>query len=148
MSGFDELEGRALVVFDGHCELCNRSVRWLLRRDQGDQLRFAASESERVAELLARHGLEAADAFEGPGTILVVWDAGGPAEQVLTRSDAVAALLLQLPGPWPAVGSILKLIPRPLRELGYRIVARWRYRIWGRLESCPLPTAAERGWFL
>ena len=85
---------------------------------------------------------------DGPGTMLVVRDAGGAAEKVLVRSDAVVAVLRELPRPWPGVGVGLRWIPRAVRDLGYRLVARWRYRIWGRLESCPVPTAEERGRFL
>jgi len=83
-----------------------------------------------------------------PETILVVRNTGGAAESVLVRSDAVVALLRELPRPWPWVGVALRLIPQVLRDLGYRLVARWRYRIWGRLESCPMPSAEERERFL
>jgi predicted DCC family thiol-disulfide oxidoreductase YuxK len=140
--------GRLLVVFDGRCGFCNRAVRWFLRRDRRDRMRFVASESEKVAELLARQGIEAADSGSGPGTILVIEDADGPAEKLLNRSDAVVAMLSKLPRPWAAVGVGLKWVPRPVRDLGYRLIARWRYRIWGRLENCPLPTAEERERFL
>ena len=140
--------GRLLVVFDGRCGFCNRAVRWFLRRDRGDRLRFVASESEKVAKLLERHGVEAADSEAGPGSILVVVDADGAAEKLLDRSDAVVAMLRELPQPWAAVGVGLGWVPRALRDFGYGIVARWRYRIWGRLDSCPLPTAAERARFL
>jgi predicted DCC family thiol-disulfide oxidoreductase YuxK len=58
------------------------------------------------------------------------------------------ALLSELPRPWPAIAAALGWIPRLLRDLGYRLVARWRYRIWERLESCPVPTAEERERFL
>jgi predicted DCC family thiol-disulfide oxidoreductase YuxK len=67
---------------------------------------------------------------------------------VLVRSNAVLALLGELPQPWPSVAAALGWIPRPLRDLGYRLIACWRYRIWGRLESCPLPTPEERVRFL
>lgn len=140
-----ELGGRLLVVYDGHCGLCNRAVRWFLRHDRLDRLRFVASESAKVAELFARPGIAAESA---PSTILVVRDARSPAECVLVRSEAVLALLRELPRPWPAVAAMLGWIPRPVRDLGYRLIARWRYRIWGRLASCPLPTAEERARFL
>jgi len=143
-----ELDGRLLVIFDGHCGFCNKSVRWFLRRDLHDRLRFAASQSPRVAELLARHGFAPADLETGPNTILAVHDAGGEDERVLVRSDAAVAMLLELPRPWPSVGHVFGWIPRPARELGYRLIARWRYRIWGRLETCPLPTDEERERFL
>jgi predicted DCC family thiol-disulfide oxidoreductase YuxK len=138
------IDGRLLVVFDGHCGLCNRSVRWLLARDRQDKLRFVASESAKVADLLARSGCEGAGFSSGPGSILVVRDLGGPTERILARSEAVLALLRELPRPWPAVAAGLGWIPRPLRDLAYRLVARWRYNIWGRLESCPLPSAKDR----
>lgn len=143
-----EVDGRLLVIFDGRCGFCNRAVRWFLRRDRGDRLRFVASESAKVADLLERNGIEAADSGMGPGTILVVKFAGGPAEKLLFGSDAVAAMLSKLPRPWPAFAVGLRRIPRPVRELGYGLIARWRYRIWGRLAACPLPTAEERNRFL
>jgi predicted DCC family thiol-disulfide oxidoreductase YuxK len=144
MNSLAELDGRLLVVFDGHCGLCDRSVRWLLRRDRQDRLRFAASESPQVAELLVRHGFSTA----GPETILAVRDAGGPEEQILVRSAAFVALLGELPRPWPVVAAGLRWIPRVLLDAAYRLVARWRYRIWGRQESCPVPTPAQRTRFL
>jgi predicted DCC family thiol-disulfide oxidoreductase YuxK len=140
--------GRLLVVFDGHCGFCNRTVRWLLRRDRRDRLRFVASESDCVVGILARHGVDVASDADGPGSIVVVRDAGGVVERVLVGSDAVAALLCELRRPWTWVGVTLKWIPRPVRDMGYRLVARWRYRIWGRLESCTVPTAEERERFL
>jgi predicted DCC family thiol-disulfide oxidoreductase YuxK len=150
----DGIGDRVLVVFDGKCGLCNRSVRWFLRRDRRDRLRFVAFESPLVAGLLARHGISAAGQglasglTPGPSSILVVRDAGGAKEQLLDRSTGVLAMLAELPRPWPAVAVVLRWIPRTLRDLGYRMIARWRYRIWGRLDSCPVPTAAERARFL
>jgi predicted DCC family thiol-disulfide oxidoreductase YuxK len=143
-----ELGGRLLVIFDGHCGFCNRSVRWFLRRDRHDRLRFVASQWPMVAGLLARHGFAPADLETGPNTILVVRDANGEDERVLVRSEAAVAMLLGLPRPWPAVGRVFSWIPRSARDLGYRLIARWRYRIWGRLETCPLPTDEERERFL
>ncbi|HEV2487007.1 MAG TPA: DCC1-like thiol-disulfide oxidoreductase family protein [Terracidiphilus sp.] len=145
-----DIGGRLLVMFDGHCGFCNASVRWLLRRDRRDRLRFVALESEKAAPVLARYGYSVTDAAQGvdAGTILVVRDAGGAAESALVRSDAVVTLLRELPRPWPWVGEALGWVPRVVRDLGYKLVARWRYRIRGRLESCPMPTAEERKWFL
>ncbi len=140
--------GRLLVIFDGHCGLCNRTVRWLIRRDRRDRLRFAASESPRIAEMLERQAAEGSGVPGPPATILVLRNAGTAAEQPLRRSDAIVALLAELPKPWPALGAALSVVPRPLRDFGYRVVAHWRYRIWGRLESCPLPTGEERGRFV
>ncbi|MDR3377551.1 MAG: DCC1-like thiol-disulfide oxidoreductase family protein [Verrucomicrobiae bacterium] len=139
-----DMGGRVLVLFDGHCGLCNGAVRWLLRRDRGDRLRFMALQSEKAARVLARYGMNGAQLE----TMVVVRDAGGAEESVLARSDAAVALLRELARPWPWVGTALRWVPRPVRDAGYRLVAWGRYRIWGRLESCPLPTAEERERFL
>ncbi|MGH7736115.1 MAG: thiol-disulfide oxidoreductase DCC family protein, partial [Gemmatimonadales bacterium] len=74
-----EIGGRVLVLFDGHCGLCNGAVRWLVKRDREDRLRFLALQSERAAGLLARHGMNGGDLE----TMVVVRDAGGAAEKVL-----------------------------------------------------------------
>ena len=142
-----EIGDRLLVVYDGHCGLCNGWVRWLLRRDRRGRLRFVASQSEKAAGLLARH----AEAFEHdgtPGTVLVFRTPLDQQAQPLTRFAAMLAVLHELPRPWPAVAAALGWIPAFLSDPVYRLVARWRYRIWGRLESCPLPTDEERGRFL
>lgn len=133
-----------LVVFDGHCGLCNGTVRWFARRDRRDRLRFAASEAPVAAELLARSGLAGSE----QDTIVVVRGAETTTPQAFTRSAAVVALLTELPRPWPFWAGILHALPRPLRDLGYRLLARVRYRIWGQLASCPIPTTEERRHFL
>jgi predicted DCC family thiol-disulfide oxidoreductase YuxK len=137
-----------LVIFDGHCGLCNRSVRWLLRHDRLDRLRFVPSDSPLIAALLARHRITRARWAPNPETILVAIDPCTPSEQLLSRSTAVLAILRHLHRPWPAISAALGWIPRPLRDLAYRLVARWRYRVWGRLETCPIPAPDERKSFL
>jgi predicted DCC family thiol-disulfide oxidoreductase YuxK len=148
VSHFDDLGDRLLVTYDGHCGLCNRTVRWLLRHDRRDRMRFVPSVSPLVASLLARLGVDPAQAATGTETILVVRHPEDPRESVLVRSDAVLALLAQLPQPWLALATLLRMVPRAIRDAGYRIIARWRYRIWGRLESCPVPASNDRARFL
>jgi len=148
VSELNRIGDRLLVVFDGHCGFCNGTVRWFLRRDRKDRLRFVPSESSMVRELLARHGVGMQGSEPGLETVVVVRDPGGAEERVFTRSDAATEMLSELPQPWRAAGVVFGFIPRPIRDVGYRLIARWRYRIWGRLESCPVPTAEERARFL
>ncbi|MGH9520652.1 MAG: thiol-disulfide oxidoreductase DCC family protein [Terriglobales bacterium] len=156
-----QLDGRLLVLFDGHCGLCNRAVRWFLRRDRHDRLRFAPASSPALVPILApllaaSLDVSPASSFASPEsasalatrTILVISNPGQPAKQILLRSAAILALLAELPAPWPAVARTLRIVPRPLRDLVYRLIARIRYRIWGRYDACPLPTPAERQHFL
>jgi len=146
------LKDRLLVVFDGECGFCNRGIRWLLRRDGHDRLRFAPSSDEAVGELLANHGFRPAEtdgnAKPAPDTILVLRRVGTPVEELLVRSNAILACLRVLPQPWPALAAMLRLVPRPVRESAYRFMASNRYRVAGRYESCPIPTAEERMHFL
>lgn len=115
-----------------------------MRHDRNDRLRFAPLASEKAAALIGRPGHAApAEALAGD-SIVVVRDSEGAEQDVLTRTDAVAALLDELPQPWPAAAAVLLSIPRPVRDWGYRLVARWRSRLGGGAESCPLPTAEER----
>jgi predicted DCC family thiol-disulfide oxidoreductase YuxK len=144
MAQFPNLDGRLLVIYDGCCGFCNRSIRWFAKRDLRDRLRFTSSDSSTVADLLARNDIAALD----PSSMVVVRNAGEPNQQVLTRSSGVIAILRELPGPWPRVAAILSIFPRPIRDLGYRAIARLRYHFAGRYASCPVPTLEERRHFL
>jgi predicted DCC family thiol-disulfide oxidoreductase YuxK len=143
-----DLGARLLVIFDGRCGLCNWSVRWFLERDQRDRFRFAPSDSPQVTELLRRHGIGRGELNLAPSSVLVVLNAGKPEEALLEESSAVLALLLELPRPWPHLAVLLRWIPAPVLDLLYRLVARWRYRVRSRLETCPVPSAEEQSRFL
>ncbi len=129
--------GDTIVFYDGNCGLCDATVSWALAWDGEGRLRFATLqgvEAERVFGPLAGRG--------GPDSILVT-----QAGRTLDRSSAVIAICVELGGLWRlAIG--LRLLPRPLRDAAYAVVARWRYRIFGRLETCRLPSPAERARFI
>ena len=147
MKEMDVIGNRLLVVYDGHCCLCNGWVRWLLRHDRRDRLRFVASVSPAVAQLIERH----ADLLEPngtPDTVLVFRNPLQINEQLWRRFAGELVSLRELPPPWPAVAMVLGWIPDLLCDPAYKLIARWRYHIWGRLESCPLPTVEERARFL
>src|SRR5882757_3098559 len=133
------ITGRTLVLFDGVCVLCNRTVRFLLNRDPADNLRFAPTQSPLAHEFLTRFGLDTP-----PEGVIVICDALTPAERLYTRSDASAEALRHIKNPYPALGTLLRFVPRWLREFGYGIVARNRYRIFGRYDTCPIPTEGQR----
>jgi predicted DCC family thiol-disulfide oxidoreductase YuxK len=91
------------------------------------------------AALLAKHRRDSAEASR---TILVVREASSEPGDMLARSEAVAAVLTELAPPWPLVAGVLRRIPLPVRDTGYRIVARLRYRLLGP-ESCRIPSAGD-----
>jgi predicted DCC family thiol-disulfide oxidoreductase YuxK len=133
------IEGRALLLYDGVCALCHGVVAFLMKRDCGDRFRFVPLESDLGREVLARFDIHAF-----PEGVVLLTDALTPREQLYHRSDAFAAALERLSAPWRAMGRALRLVPRPLREWGYRMVARYRYRIFGRYDACPMPPPEQR----
>jgi predicted DCC family thiol-disulfide oxidoreductase YuxK len=134
---------RILVLYDGVCGLCNRLNRFLLARDRHGWFDFAPLQSDTGRAWLARTGLAGA----APDTLVVVADYRSPSPRPLTRSDAVLVLLPSLGGHWRAA-ALLRAIPRPIRDAAYALVARHRYAIFGRFESCPLPPAGSRARFI
>ena len=147
MKEMDGIGNRLLVVFDGHCGLCNGLVRWLLRRDTQDRLRFASSVSPVVAQLIERHA-EVLEPNGISGTVLVFRNPLQADEQLWIRFKGTLVVLRELPPPWPIVAMVLGWIPDFLSNPIYRLNARWRYCIWGRLESCPLPAPKDRTRFI
>jgi predicted DCC family thiol-disulfide oxidoreductase YuxK len=133
-----------IVLYDGVCGLCNRFVQFILRRDRRAIFRFAALQSLFAARILARHGANAADL----DTVYVVIDYDLPSESLLSRCDAVIFALEDLGRFWGLAAHVLKIIPRRVRDWGYQVVARSRYRIFGRYDTCPLPTEDTRARFL
>jgi predicted DCC family thiol-disulfide oxidoreductase YuxK len=140
-----------IVLYDGICGLCNRLVQFILQRDPEGVFRFAALQSPLAQRTLAQHGAGSPEL----GTTYVVVDHDLPEEKLITRSDAVIFVLQQLAaagGPrsatWRFTAFLLRLVPRPFRDFGYNLVARHRYRIFGRYDACPPPTPDTRARFL
>ncbi len=132
-----------IVLYDGVCGLCNRLVQFLLKRDMHDRLRFASLQSDFAARVLSRHGADPSDL----DTVYVVVDYDSPAERLLARSDAILHVAQQIGGFWKIV-SWAKILPRPIRNLVYNLVARNRYKVFGKYETCMLPQPQHRKKFL
>lgn len=120
----------SVVLFDGVCNLCNASVNFLVKRDRYHKLYFATLQSSTGKALLSRGGLSATDL----STMVLV-----EGERAWTKSAAWLRIMRKLPAPWPGA-AVLVVVPAPLRDAVYDVIARKRYRWWGRQESCPLPT--------
>ena len=132
------------MLYDGVCGLCNRAVQFTLRHDRRDVFRFAALQSELATRVLQRHGERASDL----DTVYVVLDLDQAHERLLARSDAVNFLLQTVGGRWKAMAVGYGFVPKRLRNALYDLVARTRYRVFGRLEACPVPEAGVREKFL
>jgi predicted DCC family thiol-disulfide oxidoreductase YuxK len=126
-----------IVFFDGVCGLCNRFVDFLLPRDRKHVFLLAPLQGE-----TARARLSAED-VENVSTIVLLDEVG-----THRRSKAVVRILCRLGWGWKVAGFLLAMIPRPLRDLGYKLVARYRYVWFGKKETCRMPTPDERARFL
>jgi len=133
-----------ILLYDGVCGLCNRLVQFVLRRDAQGIFKFASLQSTVAQGLLSREGLNAEDL----DTVGVVRNPGADDQGLLVRSDAVIFVLTHLGPFWKIAASILKIVPRVVRNWGYAAIAKNRYRIFGRFETCPLPSAETRSRFL
>jgi predicted DCC family thiol-disulfide oxidoreductase YuxK len=127
-----------VVLFDGVCNLCHGTVRFVIARDPAAQFRFAPLQSEVGRSLLRQAGLP-----EGEVDSVVLIDGS----QAWQRSDATIRIVSRLGGGWALVRALL-VLPRPLRNGVYDWVARNRYRWFGRREVCPVPSPEQRARFL
>lgn len=121
------------VFYDGECGLCDRGVRWLLRADRRATLRFAPLQGSTYAALNLPH-----KPLDMKSMVLV--DHRG----VHLRSDSTLRTLRHLGGHWAILASLALLVPRPLRDACYNIIAPRRKRFFGGAEACKLPTRADR----
>ena len=140
MSAFPEASAREqpIVVFDGVCNFCNASVSFILAHDRARVFRFASLQSDAGRRLIERAALPPLDS----DTFVLV-----EGDRCLVRSDAAIAVARRLPAPW-RWGAALGVLPRSWRDALYRLIARNRYRWFGKRTACMVPTADVRERFL
>ena len=129
-SGSLEDQRPILLLFDGVCNLCNGFVKFIIKRDPSGKFNFASLQSDFGRSQLVRMKLDPDLLYS-----LIVIDKG----KAMERSDAVLHIARHLGIPWKWF-SVFNFIPRFLRDGIYNIVARGRYRIFGKRESCMIPT--------
>lgn len=127
-----------IVVFDSQCLLCNGWVRFLLPRDRSARIKFASMQGATGQALLKQAGLS----LDNLDTMLVV-----DGEKSWRHTAAILRVLHVLGGWWRALW-VFWLIPAPLRDGLYRVVARNRYRLFGRSDQCLMPRPEDAGRFL
>lgn len=117
------------MLFDGTCAFCERSVRFIATRDPGGYFHFGASQNPPAQALLAQFG----ETRASTRSIVLVEDG-----QLFRKSTAVLRIARRLPWPW-SLAAVFLLVPRPLRDAAYAVVAAVRHRIAGRSNACEIP---------
>lgn len=132
-----DYSSESIVFFDGVCGLCSHTIDLLLRLDKQGKLKFAPLQGETAAVLVPENVRKNLNTF--------VFSSNG---KLHYRSGAVVRILLSIGGFWKIAGALIWIVPSPLRNAGYRVVSKLRYRIFGKHETCRLPTIEERKRFL
>jgi len=155
LGGLGQLFGRPrkeprelpVLLYDGECGLCTRSVQTILDLERVPSVRFAALQGDTGQALLRRHPVAP---LEGPfESLILVTDHAGPCERVAQQWDAVCGIGRRMGAPWRALAKLGQLlVPRTLANLGYALVSRNRMRIFGPATPCKLPTPEQRARFL
>ena len=134
---------RPVLLYDGVCGLCNKTVQFVLSHDRRGTLLFAPLQSNFGQSVVARHpALQNVDSV-----VLVEPSPGAGGERVFTRSTAALRVVSYLGGVWKIL-LVAYIIPRPVRDWLYDLVARYRYRLFGRYDTCLLPPPEVRARFL
>lgn len=132
------MENQPVVLFDGVCNLCNGAVQWLILHDPNSKLRFASLQSDFGQSILKKNKLNTID-FNS--FILV------EGEKIWLKSNAALQVVRHLGGAWAWLG-VLQIIPTFIRDFFYNIIAKNRYRWFGKKDECWLPTPELRARFL
>ena len=128
-----------VVLFDGVCNFCSASVQFIIARDKKSVFHFAALQSDAGKDVLAKHHLSQGG---DPESIVLV-----DGDRTYTHSSAALRIAKDLSFPW-FFGYVFLVVPRFLRDAVYRVIAKNRYRWWGKKDACMVPTPELRARFL
>ena len=132
----DDLD-HPILLFDGVCNLCNGLVRFVVKFDAAGRYRFAPLQSDIGRLLQERFDLDPDDV----DTVVLV-----DGDDYFLKSEAILRVMRHLDGPWPLLAP-LRYLPRSIRDFGYDVVATYRYRVFGKKDSCPVPDPEIRDRF-
>jgi predicted DCC family thiol-disulfide oxidoreductase YuxK len=129
---------RSIVLYDGTCGLCHKSVKWILGHERDHELHFAPLQGPTAEGLRQKHPTI-------PQLLETVVLVDG--DRVFLRSKAFLHLARHLRSPWSFMYRV-RWLPGFVLDLAYRVVAAIRYRVWGRADLCDLPSPEQRARFL
>ena len=132
-----------VLLYDGVCGFCNQMVQMILRHDRHGTLRFAALQSAYGEAAKARHP----ELNNVDSVVLVERSSDTDEERVFIRVDAALRVVAYLGGWWKLL-LVFRILPRPVRDLFYDLFARYRYRLFGKYDSCLVPSPDVRSRFI
>ncbi len=135
----DEIQDKKIILFDGVCNLCNRSINYVIKHDKKDAFRFAALQSETGNKLIAQRNIDTTKI----DSILLL----DPNIAYYTKSTAALKIGRTFGGGWQLL-AVLEWIPEVFRDWIYDVVAKNRYRWFGKRDQCMIPTPELKSKFL
>jgi predicted DCC family thiol-disulfide oxidoreductase YuxK len=129
---------KSIILFDGVCNLCNGFVNFLILRDKQNQFQFGSLQSPKVQELLKEYHHSTNDL----STVLLIED-----NKLYSQSTAVLKILRKMNGGWPLLYGFI-ILPKPVRDFFYQLIAKNRYRLFGRKDACMIPTPELKAKFV
>ena len=135
----NDLENKKIILFDGVCNLCNNTVRFVIKHDKKDMFRYAALQSEVGQKLTSERNI---DLSKVDSIILIE-----PGVAYFTKSDAALKIARSFGGVWILL-NVFNLIPSSLRNIVYDFIAKNRYRWFGKKEVCMVPAPELKAKFL
>ena len=142
-ASFDAMPHSPVLLYDGLCGFCDGTVQFILKHDRHGTLKFATLQGDYARGVMTRHPeLQNVDSL-----VLVEHDPASGSERVSYRSTGALRLARYLGGAWH-LARVVAIVPRFLRDWGYDGFARIRYRVFGRYDTCPIPTPEQRARFI
>ena len=126
-----------IILFDGQCVFCDHSVQFILKRDVDEVFQFASLQSDIGQQLLKQYKIDAS-----MDSIVVIY-----MNELYTQSDAAIVIAQQFKGLWKLL-TVVKFIPKWLRDKVYDVIAKNRYRLFGEMDTCRIPTEEEKRRFI
>ncbi len=123
---------RVIILFDGQCNFCNRGINFLMDRDAADRFRFASQQSDIGQSLLLKH-----DEVAGVDSVVVI---DPQTQSAFTKSAAIIRILRDMPARWRWLRFFGAVLPAVVRDPLYDLIAKNRYRIFGKSDACRMPT--------
>lgn len=132
------MNNQQIILFDGVCNFCNFWVNFIIDRDKKDLFRFAALQSEKGQELLERFRMDS----NSLDTFVLIED-----KKVYTKSTAALRISRNLMGIWKFLYFLI-LVPKPFRDFIYTLIAKNRYKFFGKRDTCRIPNEEDKKKFL
>ena len=138
----EALADHPVLLYDGLCGFCNSTVQFVLRHDRRGVLRLATLQGDLARSVLSRH-----PELAGVDSLILIERTAEDGERLYARSRGALRVARHLGGAWHLT-RILAIVPRFIRDWGYDLFARHRYRLFGRYDACPVPNAEQRSRFI